>query len=451
MSVLAVRIGAGVLALLALFALRGKRWAYFAFALLGLLYFPAQAHFHVHAPKCEQILPTLQQIIPLLHNYLSIALFAGFYWLSWVQLRDANARGLWAFVATLAAAVLYELAEGMTAVVAVAKTVRHAKPAVAAAVQTHCRVQDLVPAVAAALGAALLLAIWARLTKKPAYVRLGKPRQAAAPRAAAPPPRAVVQPRTVAQPQHVYDPPVLYTPPPPPADFSPGADVTSSSDVSSGEEAAPTEEVATNKVAAARAAIGQRLRSIMGRLRVGPMLRRVWAVIWGRRRAIVIGVVVLLLVGVGGFVALRVLTRAPVAVVQADTTTAAPLPPPPPPRPLQSEVEGYYEPSYKFTVFDRRFTRLTLRPEPSVRFTRPGVRQDVACEDSRIGQDAVRLRCTLEPYGVVTLEGRFPLRYVTSKLDMPVLSAVITVTNTRGEVQYRARDSFYWHVPDPSQ
>ena len=451
MSVLAVRIGAGVLALLALVALRGKRWAYFAFIVLGLAYFPAQAHFHVHAPKCEQILPTVQQIVPLLQNYLSIALFAGVYWLSWVQLRDANARGLWAFVATLVVAALFELAEGMTAVMAVAKTVRHAKPAVAGVVQTHCRVQDLVPAVAAALGAALLLAIWARLTKKPAYVRLGKPRQAAAPRTAAPPPRAVVQPRTFAQPRTAYDPPVLYTPPPPPADFSPGAAVTSSSDASSSEEAAPTEEVATNTVAAARAAIGQRLRSIMGRLRVGPMLGRVWAAIWGRRRGIVIGVVVLVLVGVGGFVALRLLTRAPVAVVQADTTTAAPLPPPPPPRPLQSEVEGYYEPSYKFTVFDRRFTRLTLRPEPSVRFTRPGVRQDVACEDSRIGQDAVRLRCTLEPYGVVTLEGRFPLRYVTSKLDMPVLSAVITVTNTRGEVQYRARDSFYWHVPDPSQ
>jgi hypothetical protein len=52
---------------------------------------------------------------------------------------------------------------------------------------------------------------------------------------------------------------------------------------------------------------------------------------------------------------------------------------------------------------------------------------------------------------VVTVEGRFPLRYTTSKLDMPVLSAVITVTNTRGEVQYRARDSFYWHVPDPDR
>jgi hypothetical protein len=159
-------------------------------------------------------------------------------------------------------------------------------------------------------------------------------------------------------------------------------------------------------------------------------------------------VIVLVILGVGVFFGLQFLTKAPVAVVQADTTTAAPLPPPPPPRQLQSEVVGYYEPSYKFTVFDRRFVRLTLRPDPAVRFTRPGVRQDVPCEDSRISQDLVRLRCTLEPYGLVTIEGRFPSRYATAKLDMPVLSATITVTNNRGEVQYRARDQFYWHVPD---
>ena len=83
-------------------------------------------------------------------------------------------------------------------------------------------------------------------------------------------------------------------------------------------------------------------------------------------------------------------------------------------------------------------------------FSRPGTRQEVACEDARIGQDAVRLRCTLEPLGVVTVEGRFLLRFATSKLDMPVLSALITVTNTSGDVLYRARDSFYWHVPDES-
>src|SRR6266542_3443204 len=79
MSPLAVRIGAGVLALLALLALRGKRWAYPAFVVLGLLYFPAQTHFHVHAPKCEQLLPTMQVLVLSLHLAASFRLRRGSY------------------------------------------------------------------------------------------------------------------------------------------------------------------------------------------------------------------------------------------------------------------------------------------------------------------------------------------------------------------------------------
>src|SRR6266852_7025176 len=126
MSPLAVRVGAGVLALLALIALRGKRWAYVTFVLLGLLYFPAQTHFRVHGLKCEQLLPTLHLLVPLLHNYASIALFAGFYWLSWVQFGRSDARGIWALVATLLVGALVEIAEGMTT-------------------RGQCRVRDLVP------------------------------------------------------------------------------------------------------------------------------------------------------------------------------------------------------------------------------------------------------------------------------------------------------------------
>jgi hypothetical protein len=421
MSPLAVQIGAGVLALLALFALRGQRWAYLGFVLLGLAYFPAQAHFHVHVPKCEQLLPTVQQLVPLLHNYAYIALFAGFYWISWVQFRDANARTFWALLATLLAAALVEVAEGMIG---------------GGRGQAHCRMRDLAPDVAGALGAAVLLAIWARLRKKPAYVRLGKRRSAPAPRPVAPSPRGGLPARAV-----VYDPPA-YAPPPPPANFSPGPTTA----VTPAAHAAATEEVAPNKAAAVRAAVVQRLRAVLGRLRVRPTLQRIWRIIWGRRRAIVVGLVLVVLVGAGAFAFL--LVSPPTPVVTAQPEAPPPEPPPPPPRPLQSEVVGYYEPSYRFSVFDRRFTRLTLRPDPSVTFARVGSRQEVACEDANIGHDVVRLRCTLEPYGVVTIEGRFPARYATSKLDMPVLSAVITVTNTRGEVQYRARDSFYWHVPD---
>src|SRR3989454_4672821 len=205
MSPLAVRVGAGVLALLALIALRGKRWAYLAFVVLGLLYFPAQTHFRVHAPKCEQLLPTMHVLVLSLHNYAYIALFAGFYWMSWVQFRRSDARGVWALLATLLVGALVEIAEGMT------MTGRG-----------HCRVRDLVPDAAGALGAALLLAVWSWLRRKPAYVRLVRPRPATARHPAAPTSRAVVPPRGGFPPP---PPPPPGPPPrvvPPPPDFSPG-------------------------------------------------------------------------------------------------------------------------------------------------------------------------------------------------------------------------------------
>src|SRR5438876_9123251 len=375
MSPLAVRVGAGVLALLALIALRGKRWAYPAFVVLGLLYFPAQTHFHVHAPKCEQLLPTLHVLVLSLHNYAYIALFAGFYWMSWVQFRRSDARAVWALLATLLVGVLVEIAEGMT------MTGRG-----------HCRVRDLVPDAAGSVGAALLLAILSLLRRKPAYVRLVRPPAAAARLPAAPTARAVVPPRGVVPPPPPRGLPGLYVPPPLPPDFSPGpSPVTPAADM------APTHEVAPKGGAAiaARAAVVQRLQTILERLR--EMFQRLWVTIRGRRRTIVVGVGLLALVGAGAFVILRLPAPAPVVTEQP---AAAPLPPPPPPpRPLQSEAEGYYEPSYQFTVSDRRFTRLTLRPQPFVTFSRTGTRQEVGCADARISPAAVHLRCDFERVG----------------------------------------------------
>src|SRR6266545_1833687 len=413
MSPLAVRVGAGVLALLALLALRGKRWAYPAFVVLGLLYFPAQTHFHVHAPKCEQLLPTMQVLVLSLHNYAYIALFAGFYWMSWVQFGRSDARAFWALLATLLVGVLVEIAEGMTG-------------------RGHCRLRDLVPDAAGALGAALLLAVWSRLSRKPAYVRLVRPQAAAAPRPAAPTARAVVPPRGV------VPPPPRVVPPPP--DFSPGP-----SPVTPAADSAPTQELAPRKegAIAARAAVVQRLQTTLRRLR--EMLQRLWMTIRRRRRTVIIGAGLLALVGAGAFVIMRLPAPPPVVTEQPN---AAPPPPPPPPRPLQSEAEGYYEPSYKFTVSDRRFTRLTLRPEPFVTFSRIGTRQEVGCADARISPASVHLRCEFERVGMVTIEGQFPSRSVTSRLDAPVLNALITITNTRGETLFRARESFYWHAPD---
>src|SRR5258705_11588866 len=133
------------------------------------------------------------------------------------------------------------------------------------------------------------------------------------------------------------------------------------------------------------------IRSLRGRLVLGA---GVWA--WG-----------------GGGALVFLTPRAPALVVTENR--ARPVdPPPPPPRPLQSEAEGYYEPSYKFTVSDRRFTRLTLRPEAFVTFSRTGTRDEVACADARINPAAVHLRCEVERVRIkVTIDGQVPSRSVT--------------------------------------
>lgn len=413
MSLLAVRVGAGILALLALIALRGKRWAYLAFVVLGLLYFPAQVHFRVHAPKCQQVIPTMNVVVLALQNYVALALFAGFCWMSWVQFRRSKARFIWAVMATVVAGVLVEIAEGMTT-------------------RGSCRLRDLVPAAAAALGAALVLALWSRLFRKPGYVRVARPHSAA--------PRKPVAPARPAAPLRGI--PTLPVSPrgvvPPPPDFSPTPAAPPAA-------VAPTEEVAPSQEGVAQPEIVQRLRAILPRLLA--MLQRFWARFWtlirGRRRAIIVGVVALLTL-VAGAAVLILFLPAPAPTVVEQPKAALP----PPPRPLQSEAEGYYEPSYNFSIAGRRFTRLTLRPEPFLTFSRIGTREEAGCAEARIGRDAVRLRCELYRVGMVTIEGRFPSRFVTSRLDAPVLSALITVTNTRGEILYRARDSFRWHAPD---
>src|SRR5438093_5297411 len=315
--------------------------------------------------------------------------------MSWVQFGRSDARGVWALVATLLVAALVEIAEGMTG---------------GGRGQVHCRVRDLVPDAAGAVGAALLLAIWSRLRRKPAYVRLVRPRPAAAPHPAAPPSRAFVPPRGVVPP-----------PPPrgvvrPPPDFSPGpSPVTPPADVARTQETAHSEDVS------ARRQVVQHLQAILGRLR--GMSQRLWAIILGRRRTIVVGGILLALVGAGAFVILRLPAPAPVVIEQPN---AAPPPQRPPPRPLQSEASGYYEPSYQFTVSDRRFTRLTLRPEPFVTFSRIGTRQEVGCEDGRIGQDAVHPRCELGRVGGVPVGGRRRSRFVPSRRDATCLRALAT-------------------------
>ncbi|OLB66418.1 MAG: hypothetical protein DMD38_04155 [Gemmatimonadetes bacterium] len=127
--------------------------------------------------------------------------------------------------------------------------------------------------------------------------------------------------------------------------------------------------------------------------------------------------------------------------------TEKPRPPAPPPRPLQADAEGYYEPGYQFSLSGLQFTRLTLHPETYVTFVRSGTRHEAGCVDPVIRTDRVQLRCDLERVGTVMIDGRFTTRYATTRLDIPVLSAFVTVRNPRGETMYRAQDAFTWHPP----
>src|SRR6266496_2661591 len=119
------------------------RWAYGAFVVVSLLYFPARVGFHLHPQPCE-LAPSFRLAIYSLQNYPHIILFGAFYGLSWAQFRSAGpARFAWAALATLIMGALVELAEGVSG-------------------QGHCRVRDLVPDAAGALLVALPLALWYR-------------------------------------------------------------------------------------------------------------------------------------------------------------------------------------------------------------------------------------------------------------------------------------------------
>jgi len=160
-----------------------------------------------------------------------------------------------------------------------------------------------------------------------------------------------------------------------------------------------------------------------------------------RRRVVFIGAAVVVVAGAGVFVAVQPVPPKATAVEQPAQVA-------PPPRPLQVDAEGSYEPGYQFSVMGARFTRLTLLPEPSVTFARVGTRQEAGCFNGTVKPDVVQLTCEIDRVGIMTIDGRFLTRVATTALDRPVLSALLTVRNARGEIVYRARDNFVWRAPE---
>lgn len=130
--------------LLGVLSLRGVRWAYVAFLVLGLLYFPARAGFRLDPHPCE-----LTFDIPLavhsLTNYAHVVLFALCFVLTRAQFRVPNWPAFaWSAAITLGIGALVEIAEGATG-------------------QGHCRSRDLIPDAVGALAGSVIALLLNRI------------------------------------------------------------------------------------------------------------------------------------------------------------------------------------------------------------------------------------------------------------------------------------------------
>jgi hypothetical protein len=133
---------------LGILSLRGVRWAYITFVVLGLLYFPASVGFRLNPQPCELTL-NIPLAIYSLTNYGHIVLFALFFLMTSAQLRTYHWSAFaWAALASITMGVLVELAEHISG-------------------NGHCRLRDLIPdAVGIMLGSGIVF-LWNRIRRTP--------------------------------------------------------------------------------------------------------------------------------------------------------------------------------------------------------------------------------------------------------------------------------------------
>lgn len=111
---------------LAVLALRGVRWAYGGFVVLGLLYFPAKVGFRLEPRPCRLAIDG-PLALQSLTNFGHIVLFGLFFVMSCAQLRMSGLKAFaWAGLATILMGALVEAAQGLTG-------------------EGNCRVRDLIP------------------------------------------------------------------------------------------------------------------------------------------------------------------------------------------------------------------------------------------------------------------------------------------------------------------
>jgi len=134
--------------MLGILSLRGVRWAYVTFVLLGLLYFPVSVGFRLNPQPCT-LIPSIPLAIHSLTNYRHIVLFVLFFLMTSAQFRMSNWRGYaWAAVACLAMGLLVELAQGISGT-------------------GHCRMRDLIPDAAGIVLGAGIVFLWNTVRGKP--------------------------------------------------------------------------------------------------------------------------------------------------------------------------------------------------------------------------------------------------------------------------------------------
>ena len=133
---------------LVVLALRGVRWAYAAFIIVSLAYFPARAGFDLQPRACDLAIDG-QSALLALGKQAHIILFALFFLLSSAQTGPKPSDRtvlLFASAATLVMGAFVEIGQGVTGA-------------------GNCRLRDLIPDSASILLGAAALFAWRRLRR----------------------------------------------------------------------------------------------------------------------------------------------------------------------------------------------------------------------------------------------------------------------------------------------
>lgn len=132
--------GALLIWVLAIPAMRGVRWAYVAFVVLGLVYIPASVGFRIDPTPCD-LTVDLPLAILSLSNYPHIIIFFLFFLITTRQFRVSGWRSWgWSIALTMAMGAALEIAQALSG-------------------NGHCRARDLIPDFAGALLGLMVVAV----------------------------------------------------------------------------------------------------------------------------------------------------------------------------------------------------------------------------------------------------------------------------------------------------